>query len=512
MKLPPVELELVSALSEFDIWITPSLREIQDTDRFRTELERVAGVFDTLGAATSGFADVEHCDPNLIAGQFIARIRPQDRQEAAETLRSLAAVLFLVTGKSDNNVKCQFPLYLRDHAKWNGFPALRKKAKEQVASSVPLPRVLDSERLIGSIVSLQDHEHQQLRLLREYVGFILNHERYTSQLWSIGRSYVMLKDFGRARDLLAPLVVFQVRGSVSASGGHEPEAALRSRMAEWGLEAGSDYNLGDVVIDSAGKQVPSRSERAKTRAYDFVLPYHVPGWPRRLFIQCQFYAGDSGSVSHKNVDQTRASRGLVARHFADPRFIEYVDGAGYFSSLNGDLRRLLSMNDTASFFQVRSAAVRLRRELQQIGFLVPLEIEHAILHTGGKRADVGESLRNDGYSGEEIQRALASAADRGLIGAGTGNELTVLSGRRSTARRYLLLDVAARFGAAPAPGEKLTGSLIVPGYGPFHAIKLAALAKRSVELAPELKEDWSSPDVVLEDIGWLCEQGLAMSS
>ncbi|MCY2992150.1 MAG: hypothetical protein NTY19_30355 [Planctomycetota bacterium] len=203
---------------------------------------------------------------------------------------------------------------------------------------------------------------------------------------------------------------------------------------------------------------------------------------------------------------------MVGKQFRGHRFIEYVDGAGYFASLNGDLRRLLSMRDTASFFQVRSASLRLRRELQQIGFLIPLEIEHAVLRSGGRRDRMEQILLEEGYSIEAVQQLVSTHADRGILLREARQRLSVLPERRATVRRYLLLDVAACFGAAPPPGEKLSGSLIVPGYGPFHAIKLAALAKRAAELAPELKDDWSSPEVILEDIGWLCEEGLAMSS
>ena len=38
------------------------------------------------------------------------------------------------------------------------------------------------------------------------------------------------------------------------------------------------------------------------------LPYKVDGWGRKVLIQSQYYAGDSGSVSHKNVDQTTAAQ------------------------------------------------------------------------------------------------------------------------------------------------------------------------------------------------------------
>ena len=168
-------------------------------------------------------------------------------------------------------------------------------------------------------------------------------------------------------------------------------------MHTWGMVREVDFNVNDVVLDvEAGRLVESETNsdepsprKTKTRAYDFVLPFRTPGWTPQIFIQSQFYAGDSGSVSHKNVDQTSSSRlnatKLLAKAWPGgppPRFLEYVDGAGYCASLNGDLKSLLSFPDTAGFFQIRSAPVRLRRELQQIGFLTPMEVAHAVIVEG----------------------------------------------------------------------------------------------------------------------------------
>jgi len=156
-----------------------------------------------------------------------------------------------------------------------------------------------------------------------------------------------------------------------ASGGHEPERMLRELLQEWGLKPDIDFNTSDVVIVDSNHDLD-----AKTRAYDFVIPYKTPGWSEgnwnnRLFIQCQFYAGDSGSVSHKNVDQTRNSRDSISRFVISPLFIEYVDGAGYFSALNGDLKRLLSYKDTHGLIQIKTAPIRLRCYFEKIGFIPP---------------------------------------------------------------------------------------------------------------------------------------------
>ena len=251
----------------------------------------------------------------------------------------------------------------------------------------------------------------------------------------------------------------------------------------------------EMTEEADGKRI-----RMKTRAYDFILPYHVAGWRPRLFIQSQFYAGDSGSVSHKNVDQTGAARRAVLEILESPRFLEYVDGAGYFSSLNGDLKNLLNMPTTASFFQVRSASVRLRREFQHIGFLLPIEVEHAVLRTSGTQSEVWRILTDEGYSLAEIERCVQKGVDKGLLGL-ENHRLVITPERQEIARRYFLMDVAAVYGSPPATaGDKLIGSLLVPGYGAFHGMKFDELAAHALKLAPCLRTVWSDPNVKLEKL------------
>jgi hypothetical protein len=542
MKLNVAMLPLAAQLLEFDVWITPSLGEIRDTDKFKKQMEAVVKTFEAIGAVTGKFKDVKDCQPVAIADTFIDLTRDKTEQEAGVVLEELASVLFLVTGKSDNNAKCQLPLFLRDQARWENLPVVRRSKGTPQLASGPIPRELKAEKYLGLVAELSPFHDQQKRLLEQFVSFLLNDEACVSQLWSIGYSYFMLKGFSKERDLLTPLVVFQVRGSVAASGGHDPEELLRKRLAEWGLQAGVDYNKSDVVLTEVLKilastavveevrvepadvgateregvevtQTDDERVRVKTRAYDFILPFKVGGWKPKVFVQSQFYAGDSGSVSHKNVDQTSTSRTAVQRILADARFVEYVDGAGYFSSLNGDLKTLLNMPNTASFCQVRSAAIRLRRELQHVGFLTPLEVEHAIFRSDGTPSAVRQVLRGEGYEDAEIDRAIMDSTARGLLVSGRAGKLSVSRARREVSRRYLLLDVAALLGSAPAtPSEQLSGCLLVPGYGPFHGIKLDQLVTEAIRFAPALGTDLNKSQVMLADIRWLCEQGMAMSS
>ncbi len=487
-------------------------------------LDAVVETFERMGEATGKFTSPEDCEPDEIADAFIKYADELDFDDASASLGELASILFLVTGKSDNNAKCQLPLYLRDQVKLTTFPTVVKSRKKKNLSVTTkdgeIPHILTSDKYMEVVAALKSAPHHQKVFLNHFIKFLLSDDKYVSQLWSIGYSYFALKSFGKERDFLSPLVVFKIRGSVAASGGHDPEVLLRDRLMEWGLQPGIDFNLADVPLSVLKKLItgkddpkPAKGEdkkkKAKTRAYDFVLPYKTPGTHRRVLVQSQFYSGDSGSVSHKNVDQTASSRVAVRAFLSDAIFAEYVDGAGYFSSLNGDLESLLEMEGSV-FFQIRSAPVRLRRELQHAGFLMPLEIQQATYRVPvPKRDKVVGVLKAEGYSEEEIGRALQASLDRGLL----VEEKLKLAPRpedKDTVRRYLLLDVAAAKGEDHDPTSDQSGLVMVPGYGPFHGIKGLDLIKEAKALAPGLASQLDQSEVMLADLDWLKAQKMTL--
>ena len=149
----------------------------------------------------------------------------------------------------------------------------------------------------------------------------------------------------------------------------------------------------------------------------------------------------------------------VLTKFPNTLFVEYVDGGEGFSTLNSDLRNVLSMNTTRSFTQIRSAPVRLRRELQALGYLTPLEIEHAIVQTSGSETAVGNFLVNQGYSATETKRAINHAICHEIIGK-SGSKLVLKEERRPLVRQYLLLDSLAVYGATIKPGTEVSAASI----------------------------------------------------
>ncbi len=500
MKLQTYDETLEEKMSEFDIWVTPSLGEIRDMPQFKVNLDSMKSGFDYMAQVTRNFESVSSCSSSALAKNTVQLIADEPDDTKQIILNCLCGVLLLVTGKTDNNLKCQFPLLLRNTYGMKEYPQ-KNSAGRWINKQ--LPRTLQFDAVSKIIIQADGKADFQEKFLESYFHLIISDETYAKQLWSLGTAYYSQKQIGNAEALLSPIVVFQSRGSITATQGHIPETILRSYMAEWGLEAGTDYNTQDVEIGQLLGDIVANPQ-IKKRKYDFIIPYQSRESGAKVFVQSQFYAGDSGSVSHKVVDQTDSSREVTLKKYPQAVFVEYLDGAGYFSSLNGDLRKMLAKPSTKDFIQIATAPLKLRRELQGINFLTTLEIEHAILMTGGKKVDVIEKLLKDGYSVDEIDTALKAAIRNAVL---PDNEfLTISHDRESIVRKYCILDTIANYGQ-PIPADSIAGYLTVPGYSTYWGLLQADVIKRALEIAPMLNSLWRSHIEPFDDIQWLLEKG-----
>lgn len=500
MQLKIPHINLVDRLLEFGDWVTPSLGEIKDTVKFTTEMDSICEALEVLSKHTKSFASLEDSTPDKISESVIGYIAGLEKEEAIAFILGVFSLLFVVTGKSDNNCKCQFPIYLRGTLGHTYFPRVVKRSGISILQETNIPRILDDSAIAKHTFSLNGFPKEQQNLFTNYIEFILNEDVYLKSFWALGNSYFRLKTDGLHREFLMPLVVYRVRGSVSASGGHRPEEILRERLSEWGLTADIDFNTSDIVVGD-----DNENSNLKTRAFDFVLPFRTDGWEPRLFIQCQFYAGDSGSVSHKNVDQIRTSRDKTKKEFESSIFIEYVDGAGYCASLNGDLRRILDMRDTHSFFQVRTSVIKLRAALQEIGFLTPLEVIHAWSLCQSSISKIRAYLKTDGYASSEVDRVFAEGHKRGIFNF-NDDIFDVAEAMKEMSRRYLLLDFFALLGRKLEPAQ-IKGTIQIPGFGPKFGLSLSEVVDDVIPNAGLFGSQWAKDGLVLKDIEFLSKKG-----
>lgn len=502
MRLNPYDESLEEKMSEFDIWVTPSLGDIRDSSQFKINLDAMKCGFDYIAQITNNFESISNCASSILARNTLRIISDYNDDEKKQfILNCICGVLFLVTGKSDNNLKCQFPLFLRNTYGLYEYPQRNRKGKW---INKQIPKDLQFESVAKIIIQANGKADFQEQFIESYFHLIISDESYAKQLWIFGTTYCLQKQLGNENALLSPIVVFQSRGSITATQGHIPETILRSYMSEWGLEAGTDFNIQDVEIGQILGDIQVNL-KIKKRKFDFIIPYQSREYGAKIFIQSQFYAGDSGSVSHKVVDQTDSSREATLKKFPQAVFIEYLDGAGYFSSLNGDLRKMLAKSSTKNFIQICTAPLKLRRELQCINFLTTLEIEHAILMTGGKKDDVINKLLKDGYSDEEIEISINSAIAKDYL-ISDGDILVISHDRESIVRKYCILDIIANYGQ-PIPTDETTGYLIVPGYSTYWGLLQSDVIKRAIEIAPMLQSLWHTHVDPFEDVQWLLEKG-----
>lgn len=500
MKLNSYNTDLKSKLSEFDLWITPSLGEIKDTEQFKVEVEKLNLGFNTLALITNNYNNVVSCSAANIADNLLPIINAASNKQAIKTLISVIDVIYFATGKTDNNIKCQFPIYIRKELRRDIVPTATKKG---LLSQKSVPRTYGASAVISDIVSLSGHVDEQGFLVASFFQLLIPDEINARQLWGMGTSYVMLKKAENELSLLGPLVISQSRGSITATMGHLPEIILRRYMLDWGMIPGEDFNNQDVTLDAFFPEEKS-SKDLKKRKYDFIIPYLSRKDCKRIFIQSQFYAGDSGSVSHKVVDQTDSTRAITLEKYPLAVFMEYLDRAGYYSSLNGDLKKMLAKPTTYNFFQIKTAPIKLRRGLQEIQFLTSLEIEHAIILTDGTQNKVEKVLLNDGYSSDEIKNGIDNAVQNGVV-ISSGNQLLIKSERKQIVRCYCILDCLANYGN-PIPADKVSGYLLVPGYEVHWGMPQNDLVAKVLEIAPQIGLEWINVKVAFDDIQWLLDK------
>lgn len=500
MLLNVAKSNIETRFSEFDLWITPKLTEIKDTEKYASELKEIMSWLDVVGEHTKGFDPAIKLTPQILTEAILDKLESlKTKDEVESELISAASLLFLVTGKSDNNCKCQFPIFLRDQIRISEIPTVRKKSGKTILTKTSIPREIKSTRVAKIVSDLAPFKDEQKRFLEEYIMFVLDESDYLDSFWSIGRSYLSMRELGLHQEFLMPLVVFKVRGSVSASGGHDPENILRDVMTSWGLESGIDFNTTDVVI---GKE--EEGKKVKTRAYDFVLPYEVEGWEQKIFVQCQFYAGDSGSVSHKNVDQTRTSRNYTKTKHENAVFLEFLDGAGYFSSLNGDLKTLLSMEDTHDFFQLRTVPFKLRRSFQEIGFLMPLDLVHQLFLCDYDLEASHKELLSNGYSEHEINRVTDKALRLGIISVEDGI-CEVESDFEKSSITYFLYDQFINNSVSLDLKDVKGGVILVPGREQIQGLKLTDIPNVIIPQSGALADYFSQSTNLLAEIEKLAE-------
>lgn len=191
MKLKDHDESLDEKMSEFDIWVTPSLGEIRDMPQFVNNLDTMQQGFDIMAIITDDFSSIEKCSSSNIAKNTITLIANKEKKNIVEILNSIYGVLLLVTGKTDNNLKCQFPLQLRNVYNIESYPFQNQNGRW---TKKLLPRTIKSDLVSNIIMHAGENQDFQEKFLESYIHLIISDSQYAKQLWSLGNSYCSQKN------------------------------------------------------------------------------------------------------------------------------------------------------------------------------------------------------------------------------------------------------------------------------------------------------------------------------
>ena len=214
-------------------WLTNTGERNENSEAFRQRAPRFeCGVRELVNLAdpTSGELSADDIANSTMAIQI---------GERAEYFSSLAFACLVLTGQSDNALKCQFPVFLVE----GGYTA----ALNFLELPVPTPArpKLDAITMkgIADRISAVDYGGGR-QAVAAYFKCLFSRANMTR----MSEALTALEHLSAAEavSLLEVLALSAIRGSATASGGHHPEAQLRSQMEEWGLIPGSDFNVRDV--------------------------------------------------------------------------------------------------------------------------------------------------------------------------------------------------------------------------------------------------------------------------
>ena len=144
--------------------------------------------------------------------------------------------------------------------------------------------------------------------------------------------------------------------------------------------------------------------------------------------------------------------------------------------------------------------MKFRRELQEIDFLTPLEIEHAILAGSKAETELVDILQAQGYDKDEIYRSLVFCKEANLLDFDNDN-YTIKEERRDIIIKYCLLDCIANFGHS-INVSKEKGILYVPGFSNNWGMSQTNLLEA---FNREFHDIELSARDILEKIEWLIE-------
>lgn len=110
-----------------------------------------------------------------MAANVLRYLSGKDDDIAKEILDNICNVLLLATGKTDNNLKCQFPLMLRNQIGISTYP---QKLSGERWRDKDIPRAFSMTDVTKTIVQLIGKDDYRIVFVESYFHLIISDEDY----------------------------------------------------------------------------------------------------------------------------------------------------------------------------------------------------------------------------------------------------------------------------------------------------------------------------------------------
>ena len=139
-QLPPKTPDLNDQIEEFREWVTPRIDSIEDHDEFDKRVDgyefacHLLSEINLEGLSSSKAA-------REIAKCCISKLLAHDHVSQQKVILDIVNLVFVLTGTTDNNIKCQFSPFLRHGLFCTELELPKKSGKSIKLISVPVDRI-----------------------------------------------------------------------------------------------------------------------------------------------------------------------------------------------------------------------------------------------------------------------------------------------------------------------------------------------------------------------------------
>ena len=367
--------EIQKSMEEFYNFIySENVRDFETSVEYKELIEQMKEALEIMSEKTSGFSDIS-------IEKILEIINSENINKIILLFRILTAVSRMNMETYFVSDLCGSGVFIPKIKIKNGNPIEREI--EFGAEIIPMPKY-------SKLIDLAKNEQ---KILEEMINFF---EKYDliKKLQSLQG-----KEIKEIIELSKTLLKYSEKGAGAEKSGEEAEAIIKNKLELWGLVENIDYNKNDEkltgilekkieFLKQSGKisdevkkeKIEKINEEKKSRQFDLVFPASNSNKEPKVIAQIVFYTSNTGSEGKKktnqNINTSNYIKKILPEHSKEITNLLVLDGPGWIQ-MAGDFQKNEYLSE--NFVQIRTIDTKLKRILNECGFVYPIDIEIAIL-------------------------------------------------------------------------------------------------------------------------------------